>query len=60
MATITLTGKNVAEVIRIGEALATLAAANAGGGADNRAIGTCTVTDASPSVITVGSTVVSV
>ena len=60
VATITLTGKTVGEVVLIGENLAKLAAAAAGGGPDGRAIGTCTVTDASPSVITVGSTVVKV
>jgi hypothetical protein len=60
MATIVLTGKTVGEVILIGQTLSGLAAAAAGGGVDNRAIGTCTVTDASPAVITVGTTVKSI
>jgi hypothetical protein len=60
MATITLTGKTVGEVIQIGQTLSSLAAAAAGGGPDNRVISTCTVTDASPAVVTVGTTVRSI
>ena len=47
MATITLTGKTAGEVTRIGLAMAALAEQYV----DNRAVGTMTVTDASPAVI---------
>jgi hypothetical protein len=48
MATVTLTGKTAGEIARIGLAMAALADTYV----DNRAVGTFTVTDASPSVIT--------
>jgi hypothetical protein len=47
MATLTLTGKNAAEVRRIARALIQGAASYD----DNRVVGTFTATDASPSVI---------
>lgn len=50
MATITLTGKNVAEVCRAAKLLGDAAAAS---NADNRIVDTLTLTDASPMVLSV-------
>lgn len=49
MATITLTGKKAAEVMQLGNTIARAAASYA----ENKAVGTMTVTDASPMAISI-------